>query len=143
MNNVEIQAENEKQNFNIFEENNKRMKRLFIIAAAVTLCSCSKSKEGNLNVLKTENTTEKNQQDFEESNGYIASDGSRAKVVLKKKKKDYTISISANNTTFVLDYTSSTPDGEIFERNGIKAETKGDSLFISSDGKIIELAKVK
>lgn len=119
------------------------MKHLLVITAAIILFSCSKSKEGNLNVLKTENTTENNQQDFEESNGYIASDGSRAKVVLEKKKKYYTISISANNTTFVLDYSSSTPNGEIFERNGIKAETKGDSLFISSDGKIIELAKIK
>lgn len=83
------------------------------------------------------------QQDFEESSGYRSSEGSMAKVVLKKKKKYYTISISANTTTFVLDYISSNPDGEIFERNGIKAETKGDSLFIFSDGKIIELAKIK
>lgn len=74
---------------------------------------------------------------------YIATDGSRAKATFVNTDKANTILIEANNNKFQLDRKSLTSTGAIYERNGISAEVKGDSLLISQGKTIIPLVKVK
>lgn len=74
---------------------------------------------------------------------YKASDGTRAKATFTDDGKSKTILIEANNNKFQLDYKEKTPQGERYERSGISAETKGDSLIITQDNNVISLARVK
>lgn len=74
---------------------------------------------------------------------YKAKDGSRAKATFTSTENSRTVMIEANNQKYQLDYKSKTNVGDIFERNGMRAETKGDSLFISDDKQIISLVKDK
>ena len=75
----------------------------------------------------------------EEVISYKASDGSRANVTIVSGPKENTMLIKANNQKFQLDRKSPT----VYERNGIEAEMKGDSLFITQDNTIISLVKDK
>lgn len=79
----------------------------------------------------------------EETVGYIAYNGKRASVTFKQNEKENTINILSTGRTFNLDYQKDTPTGKLYSRNGVDAETKGDSLYITSGKTIIELAKVK
>ncbi len=74
---------------------------------------------------------------------YKATDGSRAKATFMNNGRSKTILIEANNRKFELDFKNKTPNGEHYERSGISAESKGDSLIISQDNNEIALVKVK
>lgn len=74
---------------------------------------------------------------------YKAADGSRAKATFTDNGKSKTIILEANNNKFVLDFKKKTSEGELYERNTISAETKGDSLLISQDNQVMHLARVK
>jgi len=74
---------------------------------------------------------------------YKAADGSRAKATFTDNGKSKTITLEANNNKFVLDFKKKTSEGELYERNTISAETKGDSLLISQDNQVMHLARVK
>ena len=74
---------------------------------------------------------------------YKATDGSRAKATFMNNGRSKTILIEANNRKFELDFKNKTPNGELYERSGISAESKGDSLIISQDNNEIALVKVK
>lgn len=73
---------------------------------------------------------------------YKASDGSRAKATFMNNGRSKTILIEANNRKFELDFKNKTPEGELYERSGISAESKGDSLIISQDNNEIALVRV-
>lgn len=73
---------------------------------------------------------------------YKASDGSRAKATFTNGKSK-TVLIEANNNKFQLDFKEKTSAGERYERSGISAETKGDSLIITQDNNVISLVRVK
>lgn len=70
---------------------------------------------------------------------YKATDGTRAKVSFENSSKANTISIEANKSKFQLDKKS---DGH-YERNGIKATVKGDSVIVEQDNHVIELVRDK
>lgn len=74
---------------------------------------------------------------------YKASDGSRAKATFTNNGKSRTVTIEANNNKFQLDYKDKTAKGERYERSGIAAETKGDSLIITQDNNVIALVRVQ
>jgi major membrane immunogen (membrane-anchored lipoprotein) len=74
---------------------------------------------------------------------YKATDGSRAKATFMNNGRSKTILIEANNRKFELDFKNKTPNGELYERSGISAESKEDSLIISQDNNEIALVKVK
>jgi|SRR6218665_1032371 len=74
---------------------------------------------------------------------YKAEDGSRAKATFINNGKSKTITLEANNNKFVLDFKKKTSEGELYERNTISAETKGDSLLISQDNQVMHLVRVK
>jgi len=73
---------------------------------------------------------------------YIASDKSRANATFTNTEKGNTILIEANNQKFQLDRKELTPDGGIYERNGVHAEVKKDSLIITQDNLQIDLKRV-
>ncbi len=73
---------------------------------------------------------------------YKASDGSRAKATFLNNGRSKTILIEANNRKFELDFKNKTQNGELYERSGISAESKGDSLIISQDNNEIALVRV-
>lgn len=139
------------------------MKIYFTTGLALILMSttaCKKSTDGNKSVIKEEtvdttvennngvidsSTTTKSVEEIdgktvtEESFGYKASDGSRAKLTILDSEKEKTATIWANNHKFVLDKKADNH----YERNGIHAEIKGDSLFITQDNNVIPLVRVK
>lgn len=77
------------------------------------------------------------------SYSYKATDGSRAKATFINNGRSKSILIEANNRKFELDFKNKTPNGQLYERSGISAESKGDSLIISQDNNEIALVKVK
>lgn len=74
---------------------------------------------------------------------YKAEDGSRAKATFDDNEKSKTVTIEANNMKYVLDFKKATSTGELYERNGISAETTNDSLLITQGNNVIHLGKVK
>ncbi|MGL6038580.1 MAG: hypothetical protein ACRC0E_06805 [Soonwooa sp.] len=91
----------------------------------------------------TEQTTNATQT-IETSVAYKGLDGTRAKATFSSGKGGKTLVIeSANNQKYQLDFKSKTADGEHYERNGVSANTKGDSLIISQGDTEIPLVKVK
>ena len=136
------------------------MKRsIFIVAIGLfALYGCEKSTGGNKSIL-TEETVET---EITNNNGNIDSatntsleksvDGktveeqsflytglekSKAKVTIINSEKEKTMIIEASNQKFQLDKKSD----NLYERRGIKAEIKGDSLYIIQDDNIIPLKK--
>lgn len=73
----------------------------------------------------------------EEVYSYKGSDGSRSKITLINTPRENTMTIEANGNKFQLDKKSA----NVYERNGIKAEIVGDSLFINQDNLVIALAR--
>lgn len=133
------------------------MKNLVLTIFAVSfLVSCKKSSDGNKSVIVEESvettvnnsngeidssTTKKvtkeidGQKTTEETKTYKASNGSRANVTIINSPKENTMLIKANGTKYQLDKKSET----LYERNGVSAKLKGDSLFINQDNMVIEL----
>lgn len=70
---------------------------------------------------------------------YKATDGTRAKIDFAEKDK--TVTIEANGKKFQLDQVNLQPTGTEYERNGIKASVKGDSVTITQGNNVIELVR--
>lgn len=143
------------------------MKKEILIAfcSLALIIGCKKSEDGNKGIIsesestqtkitdengKIDSTTttsiEKNidgRKMDTESIPYKAEDGSRAKATFVNTDKSSTIMIEANNKKFQLDRKTLTSEGAVYERKGISAEVKGDSLFITQDNNVIHLRKVK
>ncbi|SHI35355.1 hypothetical protein SAMN05443429_101276 [Cruoricaptor ignavus] len=110
------------------------MKRLIIAAGTCVLISITAcNKENNENLATTEQAAGPRKPGDHGSFTYRAKDGSRARVYFDHKKN--TMSITSNNTTFELDDKGS---GH-YERRGITADRKGDSLIITQEENVIEL----
>ncbi|MDR2204665.1 MAG: hypothetical protein LBE36_00655 [Flavobacteriaceae bacterium] len=97
--------------------------------ALIFTMGCNKSKSGNKGIIKEETA--------KQSYTYKALDGTPAKVTFTNSGKKKTISIEANGQKYQLDQTDSTT----YERNSVKAEVKGDSLFIMQEDHVIPLVK--
>ena len=129
---------------------------ILAIFAISTLGACKKSSDGNKSVLVDESveTTVNNnngeidssttktvtkeidgQKTTEETKTYKATNGSRANVTIINSPKENTMLIKANGIKYQLDKKSETR----YERNGVSAEMKGDSLLINQDNMVIEL----
>ncbi len=129
---------------------------ILAIFAISTLGACKKSSDGNKSVLVDESveTTVNNnngeidssttktvtkeidgQKTTEETKTYKATNGSRANVTIINSPKENTMLIKANGIKYQLDKKSETR----YERNGVSAEIKGDSLLINQDNMVIEL----
>jgi uncharacterized lipoprotein YehR (DUF1307 family) len=119
-------------------------KAVFILLmGSLALVSCKKE-EGNKGVIKEETpaaeTKDKALIPGANSYTYRGMEGVRAKVSFNNTDKDNTVSIEANNNKFQLDKKAEI-NGEVqYERAGIRAIAKGDSLIIQQDGHIIPLA---
>ena len=138
------------------------MKKILVLAAAgfLTLTACKKAESGNKNVLVEENTST----EISNNNGvsdtvttsstetvvdgnksgsnsytYKGTDGTRAKVIFENSDKSSTLTIQANSNKFQLDKKA---DGQ-YERNGIKATVKGDSITLDQDNNVIDLVRDK
>ncbi len=110
------------------------MKRYIILPLAfLVLAGCKKNTEGNKNVISGEPKIEEK----EESAIYKGLQNSVAKVTFTESEKGNTATIQANGKKFILDKKSDI----LYERNGIRAELKGDSLYIIQDDNIIPLKK--
>lgn len=110
-----------------------------MVAFACMSVDCKQS-EGNKNVIKME-TDNQPKAYIVGSNSYTyrGLDGIRAKVVFNNTDKDKTVMVQANNNRIELDRKSDA-NGEIhYERAGITAVAKGDSLIITQDGNVIPL----
>ncbi len=132
------------------------MKKIIFSAAIVGLVaiSCTKKEEGNKSAISTEElpTVETNIQtepsalDLNNTQkeviiGYKAIDGSRATATLTNTDKSNVILIKANNHMFQLDRKELTANGARYERNGVGAEIKGDSLIITQGDTQIDLVR--
>jgi len=134
------------------------MKKILLSAVLLSvIVACKKSTDGNTGIVKNteesivtnENgridsasaestTTEINgKTEKEETRSYKASNGNRANIVLFSSAKENTMTIRANGQKYQLDKKSSTE----YERNGVKAEIKGDSLFIIQGDNVISLVR--
>lgn len=144
------------------------MKTNLLIAAvllSVVSLSCKKSEGGNKGVISESSSSETTvvdnngkvdtlttsteqisdgNQTMETSVAYKGLDGTRAKATFSSGKSGKTLVIeSANSQKYQLDFKSKTAEGEHYERNGVSANTKGDSLIISQGDTEIPLVKVK
>lgn len=79
----------------------------------------------------------------EESFLYKGLDKSLAKIIFTNKPKENTITIIANDKKFILDKKGETKGETTYERSGIKAVVKGDSINLIQDQNVIPLVKVK
>lgn len=110
------------------------MKNILIASFAIlTIMSCNKNADGNKASIK--------EQKEENMVVYIAADKSRAKVTFQKENEKETILIEANKKKFQLDKIEDKEGVTTYERNGVKAEVKGDSLYIIQDSIVIPLKK--
>ncbi len=66
---------------------------------------------------------------------YKGLDGTRAKITFTNTEKSSTLIIQANKNKYELDKKSD----NIYERNTVKAEIKGDSVIITQDDNVIPL----
>lgn len=128
-------------------------KSMFILGAAILmLVSCEKKAEGNKAVITKEETTTpeikpNTSMDLTNTTEEItypfkAEDGSRAIAKFTNTEKEKTILIRANNHMFQLDRKELTANGAKYERNGVGAEIKGDSLIITQANTQIDLVRV-
>lgn len=132
------------------------MKKIIFSAAIIGLLaiSCDKKEGGNKSAISTEElpTVETNIQtepsalDLNNTQkevviGYKAVDGSRATATLVNSDKANTVLIKANNHMFQLDRKELTATGAKYDRNGVTAEIKGDSLYITQGDTVIELVR--
>ena len=123
------------------------MKKTVVVLFSIglfTLQSCSKE-AGNKNVIKAEDHSEHANMDkalVPGSNTYTyrGLEGVRAKVIFSNTDTDKSVTIQANNNRFQLDKKSEENGVVHYERAGITAEAKGDSLIIHQDGNEIPLA---
>lgn len=140
------------------------MRIFFITASAISLSliSCKKNTEGNGNVIIKESA----ETSYTDNNGKIDSatsasyektadgktnrqetfiysglDNTKAKVTFADTPEEHTLTIEANKRKIQLDRKDVNPLKTTYERNGIRAEKKGDSLYIIQDGNIIPLKK--
>ncbi|MBS1573018.1 MAG: hypothetical protein JST62_11525 [Bacteroidetes bacterium] len=118
---------------------------LALLLGTLAITSCSKD-GGNKNIIKSEtNTTTQPKVDKalvpgDNSYTYRGLEGVRAKVSFNNTDKDNTVTIQANNNRFQLDKKSES-NGEIhYERAGVSAVAKGDSLILTQNGNVIPLA---
>ncbi len=138
-------------------------KHLIAVLCIISLSAINcKKAEGNKNVITEENietkiTTKNGELDSTTtlsqkkiidgkvinttSYTFRATDGSRAKVTFTNAEKSHTIAIEANNHKFQLDQVSASKNSISYERNGIKAVSKGDSLQITQGNNVIELVR--
>ena len=132
---------------------------LAIIIFSARFGSCSK--EGNKNILKTDNSgtlladngeIDENVSYNKDADGnkivrnnyqYKATDGSTVTVIFDYEPGTSDVEISSNGKTFKLDKVNS--DGTIttYEKGDMKAKVKGDSLILHQGNNIIELVKGK
>lgn len=140
------------------------MRIFFITAAMVSLSmiSCKKNTEGNRNTIIEESReasytddngkidsaasttyerTVNGKTSREETFVYSGLDNTKAKVTFLDSPTEHTVTIEANKHKFQLDRKDVNPLKTTYERNGIRAEKKGDSLYIIQDGNIIPLKK--
>jgi len=136
------------------------MKNLTLAILIFTaLISCGKG--GNKNVIKTDNegtvladngkvdenvsynTDATGKKIIRNNYQYIATDGSRVKVIFDYEPGTSDVEISSNGKTFKLDKIKS--DGKVttYEKGDMKATVKGDSLILHQGKNIIELVKGK
>ena len=137
------------------------MKQILILISALTLLSCKK--EGNKAVISSEKSTEvvdnngkidssstssstqivDGKERTSETFTYKGLDGTRAKATFDNDKGQKTLTVQANNNKFQLDFIAENNERMMYERRGIKAEVKGDSLILIQDKNTIPLVKVK
>ena len=106
----------------------KNLKQIMPALMLFVAMACGKEGGNNGNFQKA-NTTET----------YLASNGSGAKTTYSNNGTSATLTIEANGTKYQLDEKA---PGK-FERNGVSAVQKDDSLIITQGDMIIPLAKVK
>lgn len=134
---------------------------LVILSSALLLSTvgCKKNEGGNKNVLKSDRSgailadngkvdstiqykTDVNGKKYIKTDYvYKATDGSLAKIVFNYEEK--TMSVRSNNKTFILNKTESTGSETTYEKMGMKATVKGDSLILDQGNNIVELVKTK
>ena len=83
------------------------------------------------------NKNEAKNESKQETVSYKGTDGTRANATFETTKKGGTVTIIANKGKYELDKISDT----LYERNGVKAEVKGDSLIIKQGDIEIPLVK--
>lgn len=74
---------------------------------------------------------------------YLASDGSQVDVIFTHYADSSYILIERNTYKIDLPQTKLIENGAIFEKDGIKAITRGDRLSITQNGQLIELTRKK
>ena len=115
----------------------------FALLAMIGLASCTKE-EGNKGVLKQDQPTTENMEKAlipgANTYTYRGLEGVRAKVIFENTEKANTVTIQANNNRFQLDKKSESKGEVQYERAGIKAVAKGDSLIVEQNGNVIPLA---
>ena len=117
--------------------------------------ACNKKENGNTGIIAQDNTNyEKSAitnpdtpMDLlntakEITYAFKAIDGSRAIATITNTDKENTIVIKANRNMFQLDRKEITKNGAVYERNGVAAEIKSDSLIITQGNLQIDLVYV-
>lgn len=112
--------------------------RRYLLASVLFLTVACTKESGNTSVISKQEQTTK-----PERSAYRALDGRRASVTTDHAGNGKgTISIEANGQKFQLDQVKQDGDRTEYERNGVKAVQKGDSLTIFQDGVEIPLVKI-
>jgi hypothetical protein len=78
-----------------------------------------------------------------ESFTYKGLDGTPAKATFETNKSGKTLTIEANTKKFQLDLADETTYGKIYQRNGVKAVVKGDSINLVQGENVVPLVKDK
>ena len=123
-------------------------KFIYLIGALVLMSniSCKKSADGNKGVLvenSAENTAKVDSLSQENTDRYVAEDGSSALVTFKTSGEEKSISISSNKMTIKAPQTEALSNGGIYKDHDYKIVAKNDSVTITQGDNIIMLKKAR
>ena len=125
------------------------MKKLIFLIGAIVLMSnvsCNKSADGNKGVLvenSAENTTKVDSLNQENTDRYVAEDGSAALVTFKNSGDEKSISISSNKLTIKAPQTEALANGGIYKDHDYEIVAKNDSVTITQGDNVILLKKAR
>ncbi|SFI15868.1 hypothetical protein [Halpernia frigidisoli] len=119
------------------------MKKTLLVASILGLSLIACKKENNSTTPAADPELNSLKMDESRSYTYLASNSDRVNLSFQNAGGSHTITIKANNMKYVLDKKDGDQDSEVYERNGVQAKIKKDSLIITQDDNVIPLVLEK
>lgn len=124
------------------------MKKTIIsmVVLGMLAAACTKTPEGNAGVIKETPGATANQNEAtntEQTERYVAEDGSSAHVTFRETAEGRTISIRSNNKTISAPLKEEKADGDVYGSHDMEIRAGQDSVIITQGDNVIMLKKAR